>query len=67
MAILAFLLIGWILSWVKFENLFIQSFKELFGKDVTKASYYFLFLCIGIFGEFVLLLQGAYYTVFLYR
>jgi len=66
MAIITFLLIGWILSWFKFERLFIQAFKELFSKEVSSATYYLLFLCIGIFGEVVLLFQGAYYEYFLH-
>lgn len=57
MAIITFLIIGWILNWFKFERLFIQAFKELFGKDVTKATYYFLFLFVGVFGEIVLLFK----------
>ncbi len=67
MGIVTFLGIAWILNLFKFDRLFIQAFKELFGKDVSKATYYFLFLCIGIFGEIVLLFQGAYYMSFLYR
>lgn len=67
MAILTFLGIAWILSLFKFDQLFIQAFKELFSRDVTKATYYFVFLCIGVFGEIVLLFQGAYYISFLYR
>ena len=67
MAIVTFLGIAWVLNLFKFDQLFIQAFKELFGKDVSKATYYFLFLCIGIFGEIVLLFQGAYYMSFLYR
>lgn len=67
MAILTFLGIAWILSLFKFDRLFIQAFKELFNKDVTKATYYFLFLGIGIFGEIILLFQGAYYVSFLNR
>lgn len=67
MAILTFLGIAWILNLFKFDHLFIQAFKELFGRDVTKATYYFVFLCIGVFGEIVLLFQGAYYISFLYR
>jgi hypothetical protein len=50
-----------------FERLIIQAFKELFNKDISTAAYYFLFLCIGVFGEIVLLLQGAYYEYFLRR
>lgn len=65
MAVITFLLIAWILNWFKFDRLFIQAFKELFGKDVSKSTYYFLFLCIGILGEIILLLQGAYYEFFL--
>jgi hypothetical protein len=67
MAILTFLIIAWILNWFKFESMIIQAFKELFNKDITKSSYYFLFFCVGIFGEIVLLFQGAYYEYFLYR
>lgn len=67
MAIITFLIIGWILNWFKFERLVIQAFNELFGKDITKASYYFIFLCIGVLGEIVLLLQGAYCEYFLHR
>lgn len=67
MAIVTFLGIAWVLNLFKFDQLFIQAFKELFGKDVSKATYYFLFLCIGIFGEIVLLFQGAYYVSFLSR
>ncbi|KGK91089.1 hypothetical protein DP73_05545 [Desulfosporosinus sp. HMP52] len=67
MAIITFLFIGWILNLFKFEQLFIQAFKELFGKDMTKATYYFSFLCVGVFGEIVLFFQGAYYEYFLHR
>ncbi|MGV8983276.1 hypothetical protein [Clostridium sp.] len=66
MAIITFLIIGWILNWFKFERLVIQAFKELFDKDISKATYYFLFLCIGILGEIILLFQGAYYEYFLH-
>ena len=50
MAILTFLMIGWILSWFGFNKLFIQGFKELFKLEITKASYYLVFFCIGLFG-----------------
>ncbi|HYE69159.1 MAG TPA: hypothetical protein VEA58_11150 [Anaerovoracaceae bacterium] len=65
MAIITFMLIGWILNWFKFEKLIIQTFKELFNRDITKATYYFLFFCIGVLGEIILLFQGAYYEYFL--
>ena len=65
MTILTFLLIGWILNWFKFERLVIQAFKELFNKDISSASYYFLFFCVGVLGDIVLLFQGAYYEYFL--
>ena len=48
MTIVSFLLIGWILSWFKFEQLFIQAFQELFNKTITKASYYFIFFLYRI-------------------
>ncbi|MGB3161067.1 hypothetical protein [Carnobacterium sp.] len=65
MAIVTFVLIGWILSLFKFEQLVIQAFKELFNKEISKSTYYFLFFCIGIFGDLILLFQGAYYVYFL--
>ncbi|MCA0173086.1 MULTISPECIES: hypothetical protein [Bacillaceae] len=61
MTIVSFLLIGWILSWFKFEQLFIQAFQELFNKTITKASYYFIFFCIGALGDIVLLVKGTFY------
>ncbi|MBM7615520.1 hypothetical protein [Alkaliphilus hydrothermalis] len=67
MSVITFIIVGWILSWFQFERLIIQAFKELFGKEITKATYYFVFFCIGIFGEIVLLFQGAYYQYFLHR
>ncbi|TDL31209.1 hypothetical protein E2R51_15610 [Jeotgalibacillus sp. S-D1] len=60
MMILSFLIIAWILSWFKFHDLFVQAFKELFNKEITVASYYFIFFCIGMFGDIVLFLRGAY-------
>jgi len=65
MAIITFLGIGWILSLFKFEGVVIQAFKELFNKDITKATYYFMFFCLGAFGEIVLFFQGAYFVYFL--
>jgi len=61
MTIIVFLLIAWILSWFRFEQLFIQACKELFKKEVSKASYYFVFFCIGVFGDIMLLLNGTFY------
>lgn len=66
MVIITFIIVGWILSWFKIDILIIQSFKELFNKDITKATYYFLFLCIGVLGEIILLFQGGYYEYFLH-
>lgn len=65
MAICTFLLIGWILNWFKFDLFVIQAMKEIFNKDISKATYYFIFFCIGILGEIILLFQGAYYVYFL--
>ncbi|KSU58365.1 hypothetical protein AS034_20030 [[Bacillus] enclensis] len=61
MAIVSFLLIGWILGWFKFDELFIQAIKELFSKEITKASYYFVFFCIGALGDIVLFFKGIYF------
>lgn len=66
MAIVTFIIIGWILNWFKFESLIVQAFKELFNKDITKATYYFIFFSIGVVGEIILLFQGAYYEYFLH-
>lgn len=67
MVIITFIIVGWILSWFKFEGLIIQAFKELFGKEISKATYYFMFFVLGILGEIVILFQGAYYENFLNR
>ncbi|BCB03909.1 hypothetical protein [Bacillus sp. KH172YL63] len=61
MTIVTFLLIAWMLSWFKFERLFIQAFKELFHKEVTVASYYFIFFCIGTLGDITLFFNGTFY------
>ncbi len=62
--IVSFLLIGWILSWFKFNNLFIQAFKELFNKEITNATYYFIFFCIGTMGDLILFIKGNYNVFF---
>jgi hypothetical protein len=61
MTIVTFLIIAWILSWFKFEKIFIQAIKELFNKEVSKASYYFVFFCIGVIGDITLLFNGTFY------
>jgi len=63
MTIVCFLIIAWILSWFKFEQLFIQAIKELFNKELTKASYYFIFFCIGVIGDITLLFNGTFYDM----
>jgi hypothetical protein len=65
MAIVTFLIIGWILSWFNFNKLFIQAFSELFNKKITNASYYFVFFCIGLFGDLILFLKGTYEVILL--
>ena len=65
MAILTFLIIGWILSWFGFHKLFIQAFKELFKLEISKASYYFIFFCIGFFGDLILFIKGTYELILL--
>jgi hypothetical protein len=62
MTIASFLIIGWILSWFKFNKLFIQAIQELFNKEISNASYYFVFFCIGLFGDLILLIKGSYYV-----
>ncbi|MDT0150432.1 hypothetical protein Q9R38_28360 [Priestia aryabhattai] len=61
MMIVSFLITAWVLSWFKFEQTFILAFKELFNKEITKASYYFIFFCIGAIGDIALLCNGIYY------
>ncbi|WP_407269244.1 hypothetical protein [Radiobacillus sp. PE A8.2] len=60
MKIISFLFLGWILSFFKFNTLFIQAFKELFNKEITNASYYFIFFGIGCIGDIIFFFQGAY-------
>lgn len=64
MNIVIFILIGWILSWFQFDRIFIQAFKELFNKEITKPSYYFVFFVIGAIGDIAFLFSGHYYNVF---
>ncbi len=61
MTIITFLIIAWILSWFKFEQIFIQACRELFNKEVSKASYYFIFFCIGTLGDITLFFNGTFY------
>lgn len=65
MTIVGFLLIAWILSWFSFEQLFIQAIKELFNKEVTVASYYFTFFCIGAIGDIILFFNKSYFEYLL--
>lgn len=60
MMIVSFLLIAWILSWFDFDKMFIRAFKELFNKEITIASYYFIFFAIGVLGDMILFLKGSY-------
>ncbi|MBS4207346.1 hypothetical protein [Bacillus sp. FJAT-50079] len=64
MTIISFIIIAWVLSWFKFEQLFIRAFKELFNKEITIASYYFLFACVGAIGDVVALFNGSIYDKF---
>lgn len=54
MTIIIFLFIGWGLSWVNLDLVFIQAFKELFDMEITIASYYFIFFVIGALGDLIL-------------
>ena len=67
MAIVTFLIIGWILSWFKFNHLFIEAFKELFRMEISNASYYFVFFLVGSVGDLILFLQGTYEIILLDR
>ena len=60
MMIIVFLAIAWILSLFKFEKLFIKAFKELFNKEITLASYYFIFFFIGAMGDLILFFSDDY-------
>lgn len=46
MMIISFLLTSWILSWFRFDELFIQALKEIFNKKVTIASYFILYFFV---------------------
>jgi hypothetical protein len=50
---LEFLLFGLILSLFGFHKIFIKGMKELFNKEVTKASYYLVCAILGILYEFI--------------
>ncbi|NLB20359.1 MAG: hypothetical protein GX829_05950 [Clostridium sp.] len=65
MAIVTFLLIAWILSWFKFNKIFIQAIKELFHLEISQASYYFVFFSIGFIGDLILFFRGTYELILL--
>lgn len=58
MTIIIFLLIGWALTWVNFDFIFIQAFQELFDMNITIASYYFIFFAIGALGELIMFFRN---------
>ncbi|QFT87613.1 hypothetical protein FIU87_03025 [Bacillus sp. THAF10] len=60
MTIAAFLIIAWVLSWFGFNRLFVKAIQELFNKEVSSASYYFIFFCIGVIGDLILFFRGQY-------
>ncbi len=64
MAIVNFLIIAWVLSWFKFNKLFIQAFKELFKFEI-RCKRLFCVPCTGILGDIILFFQGTYEMVFL--
>lgn len=42
------LLVAWILTWFNIDEFVLKALKELFSIEATKASYYFMFLIIGL-------------------
>jgi cytosine/uracil/thiamine/allantoin permease len=50
---LEYLLVGFIFAFFGFHKVYIKGMKELFNKDVTKASYYLSFLIAGVLYDFL--------------
>lgn len=55
---LGVLFVAWILSLFGFDNLFIDGIKELFNKEIGVASYYLIFLAIGLLVDLTILFRG---------
>ena len=45
------LIIAWFLSLFNFDEIFITAIKEIFNFEITTATYYFVFFCIGVIYE----------------
>lgn len=58
MKIIALLIIGWILTLFHIDEFVITAFSEVFNKEVTIATYYFVFLVFGLIFEFISFLRG---------
>lgn len=56
MEILNFLVLAWILQLFNFDHVFIAGTKEVFDKEVTIYSYYFVFFLLGVIYEFLSLI-----------
>jgi hypothetical protein len=52
------LLVAWILTWFGFDDLFIKGFHELFNKEISVATYYMIFLGIGLVIDFLMIFKN---------
>jgi len=53
---------SYVVTYIKitFYELTTNFHKELFKKEITIASYYSIFFCVGAFGNLILFINGTY-------
>lgn len=54
---ISFLLVAWILSWFSLEEIVIDAVKELFDKNISISSYYFIALMLGLLLDIALIIK----------
>ncbi|MDD3613307.1 MAG: hypothetical protein WAP98_06760 [Caldicoprobacterales bacterium] len=42
------LVLAWILTWFRVDNIIINGVNELFGLEITRSGYYVMFALIGL-------------------
>lgn len=52
MEVIGFLILGFLLTLLNFDEMFIKAFKELFNKEITTSSYYVIIFFCGVIAEY---------------
>lgn len=53
MNIIGSLLLAWFLTWFSFEDVITEAMDELFNKQISVSSYYFMFFAVGALADIV--------------